>query len=172
MTRLVLVLLIFISFAGFAKADDMKKEKHWYAGVGPAFSSDLIGTGGTKFDLMLGYELGMTERVNLQYFYDAAINTSSAGSTLITEFGAAIKVFQGDRGAETSPFLRIDVGYGGNNRYTDASPMLGVGIGIDLYRNKEAAIEILYRHNTTLTQATTNIGAYPNVDNLVVGVIF
>jgi hypothetical protein len=120
----------------------------------------------------LGYQQVYTERVDLLYFYDAALNTASMGSTAITEIGAGMLMYSGDRGADSSPFIRLDVGFGGNNRYIDAGPMAGAGVGFEFSRIRETSFQALLRYNVVLTQATTNVSAYPNVTDFSVGVIF
>ena len=174
MKRLILTFLLFTTATTYALAEESKGEnpKHWLVAIGPVFSSALLGTGGTKYNILFGYRQGLAERVDLLYFYDGAFNSSSMGSTAVTEIGAALTGYMGDRGADTTSFVRLDLGYGGANRYVDASAMGGLALGVQLFRTKESSFEVFYRHNTTLTQATTNIGAYPTVDEVDFGVIF
>jgi hypothetical protein len=167
MKRLVFLLVTLVATSSFAEVKE-KDFKHWYFGIGPAFSDALVGNGGTKYDVALGYIQGLSERLDNIIFYDGSFNTATQGATAITELGTGLNFYFKDRGADTSMFIEADLGYGGANSYIQADFMGGLGLGIQLFRTKEATFEILFRHVNSASRSvnTAAVGAFPNVDEL------
>ena len=102
--------------------------KHWYVGLGPVISNNLIGTNGTKFAVTLGYEQGLSEHWSLQYFSDNNFDSATQGSTLIQSINCGAQYFLRDRGADNSLFAEADLGYGGSNKFNDASAIGGLAV--------------------------------------------
>jgi hypothetical protein len=173
MKKLLFIILTLVATTSFA-AEKEKDIKHWYFGLGPAFSGSLIGNGGTKYDVAFAYVTGLSERLDGTIFYDGSFNTATQGSTPLTEFGAGIYAYFKDRGADTSLFLTMDLGYGGANKYVEADFMGGIGFGIQLFRTKEATFEILYRHVTSASRSVVQsaVTQFPSVNQLRFAIIW
>ena len=119
--------------------------KHWYVGLGPVVSNNLLGSNGTKYAVTLGYTQGLSEHWNLHYFSDNNFNTASQGSSLIQSINVGTQYFFRDRGADNSLFAMVDLGYGGGNKINDASGIGGVAAGMQFYRTGDFTFEAKVR---------------------------
>ncbi|MBK9294238.1 MAG: hypothetical protein IPM57_07310 [Oligoflexia bacterium] len=174
MRCLLSIILLTISSVTFA-ADVKEKSisKNWFISIGPVFSDALLGTNGTKYALEFAYRTGLSEKVDITYFYNGSFNTASQGSTGISVFGAGFLFYTNERTSDSSFFFRTDIGYGGGNRYTDSSFTLAAGFGFDFFRTKDFTFEVNYKHQRVATTNVSNlIGSLPAVNQLMFGIIF
>lgn len=175
MKRFLATLILLASSLGNAEAE--VKERHWLVGLGPVFSGALIGQGGTKFGLELSYVKQVAERLNTRYWFSGAYNTASLGSSQSTGIGFGIDIYTKDRGAETSPYILVDLGYGGGTRDADASVLGGLGLGMEFFRKNEASVRFHFKRlynftNRVTTTGSSAISTNPYYDCLIVGVNF
>lgn len=191
MKKAIIFILIMTCSMAFAKKDDAAEEggvfsaksknpnyiKNWYVGIGPAWSTALVNapnSTGTRFTAAVGYTFGLSEKWNLSYFYRGNYNSQAMGKSDIDTITAELNYFTLDRGAETSPFIRAGLGYGGSNRNMDGGPAFVVGVGFQFFRTKEwtleVALERVYIYTTTVT--TTLLNNYPSVDVIRLGTYF
>lgn len=146
--------------------------KNWFAGLGPVISNALVGVNGTKYGIELGYEQGLSERWDLRYFYNGCFNTGSQGSSALTSIGVASRFFFGDRLAETAPYLRVDVSYGGANRATDANAIFGGAAGLDFFRTQKMTAELEIREFAMPAGTSSSPTTWPSATELTLGVLF
>lgn len=177
MMKFFLVTVLLLPAISFADQPTEKERiKHWYMGLGPAFSTALSPginpPAGTKYNFDVAYNQGLSERISLLYFYDGSFNTATQGTTGISEFGVGVHFFTTDRGTDTSLFLDLDLGYGGGNRYIDSSACGGIGLGVEFFRTRDFVFEVMVRRVVVGTTATTSLPSYPTVDQLRFGVYF
>lgn len=170
MKRLLVALVLLSTSVGFA-AEEVKKEKQWVVGMGPAYSAALIGGTGTKYSVHVGYNQTLSERLDMSYFYNGSFNTGNQGGSAVAGIGIGWTVFTKDRGADTSPFVGLDIGYGGSNKLIEAALMPGIRLGVTAFRLKEASVSFMYRRAYTMATAT-GISSFPNVDQFMVVVNF
>jgi hypothetical protein len=156
---------------------DSKKPiaKTWGIALGPIISNTLTGTSssGTNYAVALAYNQAIAERIDLQFLYDANFNTANQGSTPVATMGIKANFFLNDRLATSTPYLGLDIGYGGANRFEDAAATGALSIGYDFFRTTDFVFEVQARHiivNTT--SAKTRDGGYPAIDQITFGIYF
>ncbi len=89
------VLMVDSSSEGPAKGVETVSalKKHWYVGLGPVWSTALLGAAGTKYNISVAYNHSYSERVDLLYFYDGNFNSDQQGKSDITTFGVGADLF-------------------------------------------------------------------------------
>jgi hypothetical protein len=146
--------------------------KNWQVSIGPVVANSLVGTNGTKFALNLAYTFGLSEHFNLMYMYDASFNSGSIGGTSSIVAAIGLKYYLFDRLSDFSPYLMLDLGYGGGNRGNDSTAEGGGTLGVDVFRTQAATYTIYLRNYTLNTNNGSSLANYPNITQFMFGINF
>jgi hypothetical protein len=146
--------------------------KNFGIALGPVISNNLIGTNGTKFAITLSYFLPINEHFDVSFNSDTNLNTASTGGTGLQTFNVGGTYFLNDRSNDFSPYIKLDIGYGGANRSNDGTGEGGGTLGVNLFRTQTAAMNFYVREFVLMTNNGSNPANYPNVTQVMVGVLF